>query len=275
MKGRKINWRSFVSLYITISMLIMMISGIILYFAPPGRVAYWTNWIFLGLSKTEWQAVHTIFTFIFIGFIGFHIYFNWKPLMHYIKEKTKRGLSLKKELAIATVINVLIFGFTFYEVPPFSTVMEFGEELSESWSNEETEPPVPHAEKLTVTEFAETVNISPDLFIGKLAENNITITDTSQTILDIANANQISPSEIYDLIASDVQPEVNEIKYKMGSGIGRKLLSEILIENNLTFDEGINKLKNAGINVENDEKIKNIAERNNISPIEIINAITN
>ncbi len=275
MQNKKINWRSFVSLYITISMLIMMISGVILYFAPPGRVAYWTNWIFLGLSKTDWQAIHTIFTFIFIGFIGFHIYFNWKPLMHYIKEKSRKGLALKKELAIATVINILIFGFTFYEVPPFATVMEFGEELSESWSDEKSEPPVPHAEKLTVPEFAKTVNIPLDLFMNKLLENNITINDTSQTILEIANDNQISPSEIYNLISLDMQPKTTETKYTMGSGFGRKLLSEILIENKLTFDEGVNKLKNAGINVENDEKIKNIAERNNISPIEIINVIIN
>ncbi len=256
-------------------MIIMIVSGIVLYFAPPGRVAYWINWIFLGLSKSGWQAIHTVFTFIFTGFIGFHIYFNWKPLMHYIKEKSKKGFALKKELAIATVINILIFGFTFYEVPPFSTVIELGEELSESWSDEKSEPPIPHAEKLTLREFANTVNIPLDLFMQKLKENNIEVISTSQTILELANNNQIPPSEIYNLIAPDMKKVTKANKYTLGSGFGRKLLSEFLIDNNLTLSEGMEKLKKAGIVVEKDEKIKNIAERNNLTPIEIINIALN
>lgn len=83
------NWRSFLSVYMGFSFLIMTVTGIILYIAPPGRVAHWSNWTLAGLLKEEWQAIHTIFTFIFIAAGVLHIIFNWKPLLSYLRKKQR------------------------------------------------------------------------------------------------------------------------------------------------------------------------------------------
>lgn len=276
-RKNKFNWRGFVSLYITLSFLIMTISGIILYIAPPGRVAHWSYWVLLGLTKTEWQAVHTIFTFIFAGFLGFHIFFNWKPLIHYLKSKTKTGLKLHKELSLAIIVSLVIFGFTYFELPPFSTVMDIGEEITDSWSTEENEPPVPHAELLTVTKFAETIKMPFDEFKNLLSGNGYIFTDTSMTIEKLAAIYRVTPSKIYNDIK--IKDMVNnpvstvETKYIEGSGYGRKKISEIFKENNLSWEEGVKKFESAGKELKEDDKLKNIADDNNKMPVDLIKII--
>lgn len=146
MKKKKFNWRAFISMYISVSFLIMVVSGVILYFAPSGRVAFWSIWKFWGLTKDEWQAVHTIFTFIFVIAAGFHLFYNWKPFVSYLKEKMQSRLKLRREFSFSVIVTALIFILTLAQIPPFSTVMDFGEELTESWETNQTEPPEPHAE---------------------------------------------------------------------------------------------------------------------------------
>jgi len=74
----------------------MIVSGIILYIAPPGRIAKWTSIPIIGLEKYQWQALHTIFTFLFIIANGFHLFFNWKPFLSYLSNKRKQVLRLIK-----------------------------------------------------------------------------------------------------------------------------------------------------------------------------------
>ena len=62
---KKFNWRAFNSLYIVYSFIILSLSGFVLFIAPPGRIANWTNLTILGFTKHEWQAIHIIFTFLF------------------------------------------------------------------------------------------------------------------------------------------------------------------------------------------------------------------
>lgn len=276
-RKNKFNWRGFVSLYITLSFLIMTISGIILYVAPPGRVAHWSYWGLLGLTKTEWQAIHTIFTFIFVGFLGFHIFFNWKPLIHYLKSKTKTGLKLHKELSLAIILSLLIFGFTYFEFPPFSTVMNIGEEITDSWSTEENEPPIPHAELLTVTKFAETIKIPFEELKNLLTEKGYIVTDTSMTIEKLAAVYKVTPSKIYNDIKVNNKVSNSaltvETEYVEGSGYGRKKISDIFKENNLSWEEGVKILESAGIEIKKDDKLKNIADDNNKIPIDLIKII--
>ncbi|MBE0460642.1 MAG: DUF4405 domain-containing protein, partial [Candidatus Aminicenantes bacterium] len=69
--GRGIlKFRAFISLSILWSFLVEAISGIVLYITPVGRVANWTNWKFLGLTKQNWEAIHTIFGYVFLLFAG-------------------------------------------------------------------------------------------------------------------------------------------------------------------------------------------------------------
>ena len=278
MKNKKINWRAFTSVYMGFSALVVIFSGIILYLSPPGRVAHWSYWSLFWLTKTEWQAIHTIFTFLFVFFGGLHIYYNWKPLMNYLRRKTKESFELRREMFIALILTVFVFAGTYNEIPPFSTVMDFGETLTDSWSSDETEPPIPHAEQLTVGEFARLIKVPEENFIRMLEKNGYAVKDTSMTLEDLAVEYGVTPSKFFELV-NEKQKSVSSgtaegsSKYKMGSGFGRKKISEVFEENNLSWDEGVKILEKANIQVESDERLKSIADENNVSPIDIIKAL--
>lgn len=266
---KNFNWRGFTSLYITLSFIIMAISGIILYFAPPGRIANWSYWRFLGLLKSQWQAIHTIFTFLFIIATGFHLFFNWKPFIAYLKTKFESNIKLRKELLVSSLIVVMIFLMTIYNFVPFKNVMDLGEELKDSWSNEKIEPPVPHAEDQTIAEFAKTINIPAEELKNSLTSKGLNIPDDKITIKEIAKLNNISPSEIYNNVKRGNQ-QINQ-PVGEGRGYGRKTLLEICSQNNISIETAIANLKSNGIEAEENEKLKDIAMRYNLLPIDVAN----
>jgi len=78
------NWhtRGLTSLFTTAGFFVMSVTGIAAYIVPQGRIAYWTDWHFLGLSKVQWGNIHIISSLLFIVAGSFHIWFNWKPLLN-------------------------------------------------------------------------------------------------------------------------------------------------------------------------------------------------
>ena len=196
---KKFNWRGFISLYILLSFIIIIISGLVLYIAPPGRIAKWTSVPLLGLEKDQWQAIHTIFTFIFIIASGFHLYFNWKIFLSHLRNKlTKKYLS-RKEFLWSVVVTFLVIFIILFELPPVNAVMGFGESITNSWEKDYDTPPVPHTEEMTLSEIAKLVNQDPDSVVQMLKSQNIEVTNADAKLKDIADENEYSPQQLFDL----------------------------------------------------------------------------
>ena len=269
------NLRKFISLYMTLSFIVMIVSGIILYIAPSGRIAHWSYWSTFGLTKTEWQNIHIIFTFLFVIAGLLHIRYNLKPIIHYLTAKSVGNKSISKELIYSIIFSIFVFVGTYLQIQPFSFVLELGEEITESWENESTEPPMPHAERLTMVEFASLIDMKTNGLINKLSKNGYVVKDSLTTMEELASKYNTTPSVIYKAVNAKV---INESispnnSFAQGSGFGRKNLSEVLSGNNISWDDGIALLKKNGIIVEKDMRLKDIAEENKASPIGIINAL--
>jgi hypothetical protein len=271
---KKFSFRAFVSLYIVISFLIMTLSGIVLFLSPPGRIANWTNWKYFGLLKSEWQAVHTIFTFIFVIAILFHIFFNWRSILAYLKTKIDSKLKPRKEILLAITVSVLIFILTLNRVVPFSSVMAFGESLKDSWSTQSSEPPIPHAEEQSLSKFAQTINLPKETLVSNLESKGIKIKNDSITIGELSKNNNLTPNELYKIVSETTGKSINSQQQGQGKGYGRKTISQICSEADLTVEEGINRLKLAGYIAEKNEKLKDVAARYNLAPSDIANTIS-
>ncbi len=266
--GNKIYWRSLVTFLVILTFLIISISGIVLYFAPPGRVAYWSIWKFMALTKTQWQALHTIFTFLFIIGAAVHIYFNWKVIVSYLKVKINEGMKRRKELILSSTTAALILILTLAGTPPFSSVMELGDKLSNSWATQETEPPVPHAELLTIPEFAGVIKIPVVKLITTLKNNGVIVEDSLSTIKQVAESNNLSPQQLYGIFQKNGRGF--KTTFYEGSGLGRKSINEISTQMGIPIASALNKLKTNGINADPESSIRDIATRNNRLPIEIV-----
>ena len=128
-----ISFRRFISLTISFSFLVMSYTGIILFLAPKGRVANWTNWELLGLDKTHYTHLHVTFMVLFLFGMIFHIYFNWSSLINYLKNKARTFSLLTKEFLLAFGINVLFVLGTLYYWTPFDQFLDFQDDLKAMW----------------------------------------------------------------------------------------------------------------------------------------------
>lgn len=200
---KKFYWRSYVSFSLVLSFLVITVSGIILYLAPPGRIARWTAWGMLGFNRGQWEDLHTLFSYLFIILGFFHLLmFNWRLFFSYIRSRVEKKLNRKREILFSLITFAVIFGFTIAKVPPVYTVMDIGNTISAQWGKKRGLPPVPHAEEMTLKEFSkELLNADAEKVITKLRELGYTVSDSSKVFEDVAGENGMASSELFTVLA--------------------------------------------------------------------------
>lgn len=271
-KKSKFNWRGWTTFVVTISFIVDTVSGIILYIAPPGRIANWTNWTVWGLSKEAWGAIHTIFGYVLLIIVAIHLYYNWKMFLNFIWSKIRKALNLKWEFITATLVCLIVFVGTLWEIPPFSSTMELGEYIKESWEESKADVPAAHAELLNIKEFSEKINVPPEQILEILESKGYKVKDLQQTLGDIAKENNTSPDKLYEEVkAGGAKPDVSTSIE--GSGLGKKSLEKICAERGLSLDQVLERLRKKGVEPSPDDRLKDVANKLGVTPMEVFNII--
>ena len=160
-RRRSWNWRSLVSFSLLFAAIALLISGVALFVAPPGRFAHSTGWRLLGFDKGQWEAIHTMSGYVSALLAVFHLILNWKALRNYLRDRARHAYRLKPEFVVALLLTIVVWIGSAYHIPPFGTVMDWGENLKESWEQQAVLPGTTTEEHETV-ELAEEETISPD-----------------------------------------------------------------------------------------------------------------
>lgn len=269
--AKPFRWKAFTSLYIAFSFVVLGLSGIVLYVAPPGRIANWSIWRMVLLSKAQWQAVHTIFAFLFIVAASFHLYFNWKVLMAYLRTKLAEGMQMKREVGAALSVGAVLLALTIAGVPPFSSVMDAGDEIKNAWAAPTSEPPIPHAEELTVQKLAETAKVPVEQARKNLEQHGVTVAQPEMTVKQIAASNNLSPEQVYQRMYADGAKPVTATG--QGGGWGRKTVQDICTQYGVSADSGIARLKAAGYTGVASTSLKELALGSGRTPSDIAQVI--
>jgi hypothetical protein len=262
----RFQWRAFVTLFITLSFLLIAASGIVLYVAPPGRVAHWSVWTLGGLDKEGWQAVHTVFAFLFVLAGAFHLYFNWRILWSYLRSRLVAGVRMKRELGLAASLVLAIGVLTVADLPPFATVMDLGTRAKEGWSVEGGEPPVPHAEIMTLERLAAVTQLPLDRMLGNLEAAGLAGATPRTTIAALASAHERTPEEVWVLLKGKETPK----ELPSGGGYGRKTVGEVCAQLELSLDEGLARLRQHGIEANPETPMKTLADRHGRHPHDLL-----
>ena len=147
-RDKALNVRALTAFIVTWAFAVAIVTGIILYVVPQGRVAYWTDWHLIGLAKDGWSNIHIVFGAIFIVSGILHLYFNWKPFKKYLSERSAGHLHVKREVVIASAGTVLVVIAAITVVPPVSWLFELNQTVKQSWvTSPDLEPPYGHAEE--------------------------------------------------------------------------------------------------------------------------------
>ncbi len=274
------------SLTMVWTLIILFVNSIILYVVPEGRVSYWADWRFLGLTKGDWGAQHTTVGFLFLAAGLLHIYYNWKPIVAYMKNKARQFKFFTTANAVALALSAIFVVGTYYNVPPMSTIMEISEHFKDSAAKKYGEPPYGHAESSSLKMFTKRENLNLEKSIELLQGAGITVTSDQQTIKEIATSAKLAPQQVYDII----KPASNLIKtgadgqvveptgleaFVNGpkSGLGKKTIDDICTEYGLDQAVIIEGLKAKGYNAAADRKLKEIGEESGTTPMAIYEAM--
>ncbi len=273
---QKFSWKSFVSFSLVWTLLIIFISGIVLYIAPPGRVSNWTNWTLFGFSKSGWQAIHTIFSYTFVVLSIFHLFsFNWRVFWYYFTSKAVRGINKQKEFFGSAILIAFVFSGTYFNFQPFKAIIDFGEWTTESWEIKEEQAPIPHAEILTIRELSgKYIKMSADSILMFIHQKGLKADSIGQSIMEIGELNKITPAKLYAIILPANHESNGEIReVPQMQGLGRKTINELAKELGKDPSEIIEALKKNGITATPDDKIKVLADKARKTPMELLELI--
>jgi len=205
----KFHTRGFTSLALSLGSLVLGISGIVLYFAPKGRVAYWTNWTMLSIEKDTWQAIHINMALFFLLLSAFHLYLNWALFWGYLKTKSRWAMNLKAELAAAVLLTIVFVGGSMLLAPPFGTIIDLKTQVENRWERQAPKAPAPHADEFTFTRLSQSIDLSVDQIRAALSAEGYAAKQENPTLRQIADQHGVAPSDVFAAIAKR-HPEVEK-----------------------------------------------------------------
>jgi hypothetical protein len=269
MKVRKIT-----SLTASLSFICLVLTGVILYIVPQGRVAYWADWHLWGLTKTEWGNIHINLGLLFLLTIFLHIYYNWKAIVSYLKNKAKQVTVFTKNFNIALFIIFVFIAGTYMEAPPFRWVLEISETIKDAAAEKYGEPPYGHAELSTLKTFSSKIGLDLTESMKRLKEAGVKFEGDKETLQEIAKLNKISPQQVHlfmkppqGVVQTDKLPKTPQ------PGLGNRALADICQQYNLNIPIILRGLADKDIKASAEMNIKKIAEQNNMSPTDVYEII--
>jgi hypothetical protein len=208
MEERPFINRILISLVTAFSFVAMSLSGIAAFIVPQGKVAYWTNWTFLGLSKTQWGNIHITTSVLFLIAGIWHTCYNWTPLMQYLRGIPGRMRVTWRDLAIATLVTLFFTVGGVTKTPPLNYILSFNNWIKESWvKTPADDPPFGHAELLSLKGFCKKMYIDTGDALRELRQAGLVVADENLTVEQIARTNRLTPANVYQVIKKLERPE--------------------------------------------------------------------
>jgi len=267
------NFRKTTSLTALLSFSGLVTTSIILYIVPAGRVANWAGWELWGLSKDQWGAVHTNLGFFFLLSIILHIFYNWTPMISYLKNRSKQVRIFTPDFNVSVLATVVVIVGTLAGLPPFSSFLELSASIKDDANKFYGEAPYGHAELSPIDSFVDKVKLDLDGSIKHLKDAGISVESEKQTLMEIAEANGITPNQIYQVIKPVDETELTVMPEEPPGGTGHNTIADVCETYNLDPAVIINGLKSVGITAGIDQTIKEVGIANSKGPHDIYEAI--
>ena len=274
MKMRKIT-----SLTATLSFVLMVLTSIILYIVPQGRVAYWADWHLWGLSKTEWGNIHINLGLLFLISLFLHITYNWKPLVSYLKDKGRRFRLFTREFNIALIVTLAFAAGTYLMIPPFSWVMALNDQFKEIGVEKYGEPPYGHAELSSLRTLAKRMNLDLEKSMGLLEKAGYPVADAAETLESIGRRYDVTPQQIFMVMepakaeGGSGTAEKARLPESPVPGTGNATLADFCTQYGLNMKTVVRRLGDRGIKAAEALTLKQIAEDNRIAALDLYQVI--
>ncbi len=263
------------------SFVVLIFNSIVLYIAPEGRVAYWSDWRFWGLTKSQWGDQHITIGFLFLAAGLLHLFYNWNLILAYLKNKARKIKMFTQPFNVAITITIIFVIGTYYSYPPMNVILQIGDSFKEAGAKKYGEPPYGHAELSSLKMFAKKENLDFEKALALLKAAGFSGLDGRENIKDIAGTHNLTPQQVYEIIKT-ARRDADLTKGLKGAnafpdtpapGFGRKTLEAFCKEHHLNLDKIIDNLAKQGIKAEGGLTMKENASANGKEPMELFETI--
>ncbi len=267
--------RKMITFSMLFSFIILIMTSIILYICPEGRVAYWANWTILGLSKTQWGDLHITGGVLFLITGFWHLLLNGKVILFHIKKSILKHSASPAPILIALIVNIFFFAGTLYAIQPLKQILVWKDDIKKMHVETYGNPPYGHAEQSTLETFCGFLQLNTNTVIETLQQQlkgNIT---KNTTILEIAQTNNMTPQALYQLIqTSTADGQTPSLPPTPPEGTGSMTLSNFCQKNQISCETILKNIKEKGLAIDSEEQtFKEIAIQNNIVPAKVYEII--
>jgi len=206
------NLRRIASLVVFISLFFLIFTSLVLFFVPQGRIAYWADWRWATLSKTEWTNLHINIGILFIIASLIHLFYNWSAILNYLKNKKKKFKIFNPNFNVAFFLTLLFLLGTYFALPPFKTIIEISEYFKDQAALKYGEPPYGHAELSPLKGFTKKLNLDLEESLRLLRQKGVKIRSEEETMAEIARKNSLSPEQVYGIIRGNKPKRAKRLK---------------------------------------------------------------
>lgn len=286
MERKPFSMRAMTAFMVTAAFVFCVVTGVVLFAVPQGRIANWVDWRLLGLLKEEWAQVHLVFGLLFVVFGIIHLFpYNWPTFKAYMAARRQGRLDFRRprrELVAGLAVALLLATGSIAAVPPFSQLFALNAWVREAWvAGPEYQPPFGHAEELSLASFAKRMNMDLQAATEALSARGVTFSGPQDSLGGIAKANGMSAMDLYMLIkpferpteaaptAARYTPEMVEERFE-GKGIGRKTVPEMAAEAGVDAADVAARLAKAGIAATDGRTLKELADAHRMTPVDVL-----
>ena len=219
--------RSFASTLLGLLFVGTLVSGLVLFIAPPGRVANWSGWTIAALSKHQWGALHIAASFTCLLIAGLHVFFNWRALLNHLRTRPAAPVRRRADWPLAVLVTGLVCWGSVAEWPPFTWLMSLNEQAKNSW------------------EAKEAVSDPLSLLVEELQAESTTGTVSAVERRGEGRSGGGGGGG--------------------GGGWGRRTLADVAAERQLTVEQAVARLQAAGVTAQAGQTIREIVSANQLA----------
>lgn len=255
--------RKFISLTALFAFIVTIVTSLILYIAPQGRIAYWADWTLWGLTKEQWSDLHVNLGTLFLLALALHAYYNWKAITAYLSRARK--LVVFTPEAVAALVVLLVAGVgTYSKVPPFSSFLALADHFKAQAAKTYGEPPYGHAELSRLGDLAPKIGLTPEQVLETLRKAGYPEATGQMTLLELSRRRGVSPQIIYK--ALQPRSEGRGLPETPPPGTGSAVLADFCAAHELVVADMVAALERAGFTARADMTLKAIAEAGGKDP---------
>ena len=268
--------KKIVTMVLFFSLFFMLLTALVMFIVPPGRVASWANWNFLGLSRQAWEGAHMAMGLLFLGSGVAHLLLHLDDFLDHLRDEDGVVVVFTKPFLIGLLLTAGVFAASLAGLPPAGQLVALSGLLKERAAETYGEPPYSQAERSTLADFARRMGMDAEKALSLLRLRNIKAENADLTLAEIARQNHVAPGGVFEALKMVMEPSggtITGLPKDPPPGLGRRKLSDICEEYGLDMVQVLSRLSAAGYKAQPAWTLTETAKANNVLPIAVYDAL--